>query len=150
MKNWIFKNLFKKEYGGLYCKAFNDAYKDLEETNVYNTEEKAKELADQKLLSMLSAVDYNKVVKLDKTKGIVIIGDTPAEAGRLSNLKAEADFLMQSDIWTLLQETPKELAQQSLFKISESLDDLKKGKAMLYTLSAQQNIVNLLSSYIKK
>ena len=134
----------------IYRKAFNDASKDLEETNEYNTEERAKELMEQRLLALLSIVDMNSIVTVDNQKGFLFIGGDKVDEGRLANLKAEADFLMESDIWKLLQETPKQLAHKALFVTSESLDDLKKGKSMLYTLSSQQNIVDILRSFKKK
>jgi len=150
MKNWILKKLFSKEREELYRKAFFDASKDLEETNVYNTEERAKELADKMLMDMLSVVDYNKVISIDTRKGILFAGKDRIEVARLSNLKSEAEFLMESELWQLIKETPKELAHQALFKTSESLDDLKKGKAMLYTLSAQQNIIDIIRTFENK
>ena len=157
MKNWIFKRFFKHQYKirekekeELYRKAFFDASKDLEETNLVNIEEKGKELAEKMLLEMMSIVDYNKVVSVGKQRGILYAGKEEIDIARLANLKAEADFLVESELWKFLSETPKELAHQSLFKNSESLDDLKKGKAMLYTLSAQQNIIDIIRSFENK
>ena len=49
---------------------------------------------------------------------------------------------MESDLWKLMSETPKAEAHLSMFVRGESLDDMKKGKAMLFTISQQQNIVN--------
>lgn len=134
----------------IYRKAFDDTRKDLEETNEYNTEQRAEELANKKLLAMLSIVDMNSIVTLDAKNGFLYIGGEKTDDAKLANLRSEAEFLMESDIWKLLQETPKELAHKALFITSESLDDLKKGKSMLYTLSAQQNIINILLSYKKK
>lgn len=150
MKNWILKKLFAKEREGLYRKAFFDASKDLEETNVYNTKEKAHEMAQKMLLDMMSVVDYNNVVSVGKQRGILYAGKEEIDVARLANLKAEADFLMESELWKFIVETPKELAHQALFKNSESLDDLKKGKAMLYTLSAQQNIIDIIRTFENK
>lgn len=102
------------------------------------------------LNSLLSNVDLNRIVSLDKARGIVYIGGKQADRGRLTNLKAEAEFLMQSDLWKLLQETPRELAQRAMFVDSESIDDLKKGKSILYTLSTQQKIVDTLLTVVIK
>lgn len=112
--------------------------------------ERAVKLADEMVNNLLSNTDLNKIVTLDKTKGIVYIGGVKATQGRLTNLKAEAEFLLQSDIWGLLHETPKELAQRTMFINSESLDDMKKGKSILYTLSTQQNILEVLKNIIIK
>lgn len=104
----------------------------------------------ERLNELLSNVDLDKIVSLDKTHGVIYIGGERADNGRLTNLKAEAEFLVNSEIWTLLYETPKELAQRAMFVQGESLDDMKKGKSILYTLSTQQNIINTLKSYLPK
>ncbi len=108
------------------------------------------EKAIQLLNELLSNVDLTKIVAVDKTRGIVYIGGEKADAGRLANLKAEAEFLLNSELWTLIYETPKELAQRAMFVNGESLDDMKKGKSILYTLSTQKNILDTLKSVIIK
>lgn len=119
---------------------------ELEEEIRVRSETRAVEI----LNDLLSNVDLTKIVSLDKVRGIVYIGGKQTEKGRLMNLKAEAEFIMQSDLWKLLQETPRELAQRAMFVDSESLDDLKKGKSILYTLSTQQKIVDTLMSFVIK
>lgn len=130
--------------------AFPKALADLKETNLYDTEEKAKELTKKTLNNLLSPVDLTAIVTLDKNRGIVYIGGVKADDGRLNNLKAEAEFILQSDIWRLIYETPKELAQRTMFVSGETLADMQKGKSILYTLSTQKNIVETLKGYIKK
>jgi hypothetical protein len=108
------------------------------------------EEADNKLNKLLSTVDTNKIVTIDKNHGIVYIGGVKADEGQLTNLKAEAEALMRFDLWHLLYETPKELAQRTMFVHSESLDDLKKGKSMLYLLDSQKKIIDIFLSYQQK
>ncbi len=161
IKQWILNREFVKEYvlsfiktgeenEALYRKAFNDARKDLEETQIFNVDKKAKELSDKKLNEMLSIVDMNHVISIDKKNGILYLGKERATDIELINLKAEADFIVNSHIWKLLHETPKELAHRTMFVSSESLDDLKKGKSMLYTLDSQQSVINTLRGYTPK
>ncbi len=155
LQNWILKRKFivtafevaKEE---IYRKAFKDARADLDETNVYDIDKKAEELSNSKINSLLSVVDVNKIVTLDKTRGIVYIGGSKVDEGRLSNLKAEAEFFLESDLWHLIYETPKELAQRSMFVNGETLADMAKGKSMLYTLSTQNNIVQTFKGYVPK
>ena len=130
--------------------AFKNARKDLEETMSDDIDKRAEELAKRKLSELLSPVDLRKIVTLDKEKGIVYIGGERAEAGRLSNLKAEAEFFLQSDLWTLLYENPKELASRTMFVSGETLADMQKGKSILYTLSTQKNIIDTFKSYVEK
>jgi len=163
IKNWIVNLRFVREYYSgttfeekftteekIYQKAFADALNDLKETNVYDTEKKAEELANKKLNDLLSNVDLNKIVTLDKQRGIVYIGGEKVDEGRLGNLKAEAEFFLQSDLWQLIHETPKELAQRQMFVNGETLADLQKGKSILYVLSVQKNIVETVKGFIKR
>lgn len=113
-------------------------------------EDLIKQEVEKRLNQMLSIVDMNHVISIDKKNGILYLGKERASDAQLANLKAEAEFLAQSSIWKLLHETPKELAHRTMFVSSESLDDLKKGKAMLYTLDNQQNVVHLLQQYTPK
>lgn len=156
MKNWILNTFFKKEMDSMFEKAkfegskdaFKKAREDLEETNVYDTDEKAKVLAKKMLNDLLSVVDESQIMTKANT-GIVFIGGAKVDDVTLSNLKAEAEFLTNSQIWKLMNETPKELAQRSMFVNGESLADLQKGKSMLYTLSTQNNILELCMKYGK-
>jgi len=113
-------------------------------------EERIDELANEKLAELLSIVDLRKIVTVDRPRGIVYIGGSRVDAGRLANLKAEAEFFIASDLWNLLYETPKELAHKAMFVAGESIDDMKKGRSMLYVLSSQKNIIDTFRSYIPK
>ncbi len=130
--------------------AFKNARQDLEETNVYDVDTKAKELSTKQVNDLLSPTDLRKIVTLDKQRGIIFIGGEKAEEGRLANLKQEAEFFLQSDLWSLLYETPKELASRAMFVQGETLADLQKGKSILYTLSTQNNIVQTFKAYVNK
>ncbi len=154
IKVWFLNKYFKKNIENIFRAASIDAFEkardDLKETNVYDVETRAKEIAEKKLNDLLSPTDLRKIVTLDKNKGIVFIGGEKADDGRLANLKAEAEFFLQSDLWQLLYETPKELASRSMFVNGETLADLQKGKSILYTLSTQNNIVQTFKGYIGK
>lgn len=128
-------------------KAFPAAQKDVLDTMTDDIEKKAEERAKQLLNDMLSPVDLHKIVTLDKNHGLVYIGGVKAEEGKLSNLKAEAEFFLQSELWQLIHETPKELAQRSMFVDGKDLVDLQKGKSILYSLSSQNNIVQIFKAY---
>lgn len=142
----IFKSVYR--LGGI--DSFPLAQKDILETMVDDLEKKAEFLAKKKLNDLLSPVDLTAIVGLNKQEGAIYIGGIRADDIQLANLKAEADALSEMYLWHLLQETPKELAQISMFVAGESLEDMKKGRSILYTLSSQRNIIDLLRSYKPK
>ena len=147
----IKKKIFtEKDKEALYRKAFNDAREDLEETRLDDVEKRAIELAEKKLLGMLSVVDPNFIVTVDPTNGFVFIGGKKADAIQLNNLRSEAELLTAGTLWKLLYETPNKLAQDSMFVKGETLADMQKGKSMLYTLSTQKKIIDTFLSYGKK
>lgn len=130
--------------------SFALAHKDILETMADDLDKRAEALAKKKLNDLLSLVDMNSVVTINKQQNKVYIGGQEIDTGRISNLKAEAESLSQFDLWHIIQETPKELAQQAMFVAGDSLDDMKKGRSMLYLLSNQRNIVNLFKDIIIK
>ncbi len=152
MKDWILQTFFSKELaeaerqGGI--KAFPLASKDVLETMRDDLDDQADLLAVQKLQNMLTGVDLTRVVTMTRT-GLIYIGGEKADEIRLQNLRAEAEALVQMEIWKLIHETPRELAQKQMFVSSETLDDVKKGKAVLFLLSQQDNIVEILRN-VKK
>jgi hypothetical protein len=111
-----------------------------------NNEDVIKKEVEKRLNDMLSTVDMHKIVTVDSKAGIVYIGGERVDKMRLNNLRQEAEAISQFELWSLLMETPKELAQRAMFVNSESLDDLKKGKTILYTIDTQQKIVNTLKN----
>lgn len=113
-------------------------------------EQKIREKAEEMLAKLLSPIDPKLILKMDKEKGVLFIGDERPDQGRLNNLKAEAEFLLQTDLWKILYETPKALAEKTMFVSGETLDDLKKGRSMLYTLSVQKNIIDTFLKIIPK
>jgi hypothetical protein len=164
-KNWCFRKvnsiLFTDDFEDLktqkYTQGFSDGTVDgaryerarfekekLDFQNTFNVPIDYETEVAKRMNDMLSPVDLNAIIKLDKAKGIVLIGDETVDPVRLSNLRSEAEFLLNSEIWKLLYETPKELAQRAMFVDSQSLDDMKKGKSILYTLSTQKKIIDTL------
>lgn len=129
--------------GGI--KSFKLAHEDILLTMQDDLDDQAEELAQQKLSQMLTAVDMTKVIS-QKGK-ILYLGKNIIDEGTLANLKSEAEFLYASQIWKVIQETPRELAQLSMFVDDGKIENqLIKGRAVLYTLDTQKRIVELLSS----
>lgn len=153
IKRWLCKDFLFEECD----KAFKDGIENerTENLGLIKRGEQARlhsidEEVNKKINALLSVVDYNSIVSLDKRTGMVYIGGKRVDEGRLLNLKSEAEFILNSDIWKLVYETPKELAQRQMFVSSESLDDMKKGKSILYTLSTQKNILDTFKNVVAK
>lgn len=157
--NWLEKVILKisfinhalkeaERFGGIA--SFPLAQKDIMETMADDLDKKAEELAKKKLNDLLSPVDLKSVVTLNKQIGAIFIGGQRVEDGRLTNLKSEAEFITNSEIWQLLSETPKSLAERAMFINGEGLDDLKKGRSILYTIATQKNILDTFISYKPK
>lgn len=130
--------------------SFPLAHKDIMSTMADDLDLKAEELAKKKVGELLGGVDLEQVVTVDRRMNAILIGGRPAEEGLLNTLRSEVEFLLSSEIWKLIQETPKKLAERALFLEGENMDSLIKGRAILYTLSTQENIVNKLRDYVKK
>ncbi len=154
LKQWLIKTFFQEELDNTLRLASIDAFKkaqdDVLATMRDDIDDQAEKLAKQKLSDLLAGVDLHKIVTIDKQRGIVYIGGEKVEEGRLASLKSEAEYFTHSDLWVLLHETPKELAQRTMFVSGETLADMQKGKSVLYTLSTQKNIIDMFLSYTKK
>jgi hypothetical protein len=146
MKDYLLKTkLFAWAYRQGGIDAFPLAQKDILETMRDDLDAQAEELANRKLATLLSIVDEKLIVSASKTGTLLIGGERPDDA-RLANLKEDAEFLMQSDIWKLLYETPKALAEKAMFVDDGKLDtQLLKGRAILYTLATQKKIIGIFS-----
>lgn len=137
-----------KRQGGI--EAFPLASKDVLETMRDDLDVQAEDIAYKKLDKMLSIVDKNKIVTFNSQTKQVYIGGELADQAQLQSLKAEAEYLLSTNLWTIIYETPKALAEKAMFISSESLDDLKKGKSILYTLDTQKNIIDKFKNYTPK
>lgn len=123
--------------------AFTKAHADIRETMADDLDQKAEDLAKIKLNGLLSIVDDRAIITLDTRARAIFIGGERADDSRLHNLKAEAEFFQESDLWKIIYETPKRLAEKAMFTDDGKLDNqLLKGRAILYTLETQKKIVD--------
>ncbi len=131
--------------------AFVKAREDVLETFQGDVEARAEEIATQRLQSLLSVVDERSIVTFNHKNGLIYIGGELAEAGQLNGLKSEAEFLVQSDLWKLIYESPKSLAEKAMFSDDGNLDNLLlKGRVMLYTIGTQKKIVETFKNLEKR
>ncbi len=139
--------LFKLVYRQGGIDSFALAQKDILETMADDLDKRANELVDDKISLLLSAVDSKRIATFNEKTKQYFIGGELATNEQLAVLKQEADMIKTLSIWPILIETPKELAEQSMFVKGETLADLQKGRSMLYTIATQQKIVELFSGY---
>ena len=126
--------------------AFPLASKDIWSTLEDEVDKRASVLSEKKLNDLLTVVDANAIVSLDTRNGVVYIGGEQVDDVRLQSLKSEAEYMLSSDLWKILYETPKSLAEKAMFVSGDSIDDMKKGRAVLYTLATQKKIIDTFLS----
>lgn len=134
----------------LYRKAFADARADLDETNVFNVEEKAKELTSKRLGEMLGFVDEKFILTHNKEKGFVFLGGEKLTPEQIMNLKSEAEIILTSTMWKIFYNSIGDIARKAMFEKSETFQDMLSGKMLLYHLSLQKNILDLFKKYESK
>lgn len=140
----ILKEIYRQ--GGI--DSFALAQKDILETMRDDLDKKAEELAKEKLNKLLSIVDEKLIISFSERIKAVFVGGEKVDDARLQSLKAEADYFLASDLWKLLNETPKRLAEHAMFTDDGKLENqLLKGRVMLYTLDIQVRTLEALKRY---
>ncbi len=109
-------------------------------------EQTIQEEVEKRLLELLTVVDLSAVVKLDQHGLLYIGGERPSEE-RLLGLRSQAELIQQSEVWKLIYESPKQLAQEALFVTGNDLASLQKGRSMLYVLETQKKIIDTFAAY---
>ncbi len=150
MKNWILKTFFAKDLieatraGSI--DAFAKAHEDIMHTINDETQKLATELAEKKLVALLSVVDPLSIISVDNKTKQLCVGGEPVTPIQAHNLKNEAEFLTDSSLWKILYETPKHLAHEAMFVTGEDVASMTKGRAILFTLETQKKIVDILKA----
>lgn len=130
--------------------AFKFAREDMEQTKTEETEDRVDELAKKKLSDLLGFVDENYILTHNKEKGLVFLGGERLEPAQILNLKQEAEVIASTALWKIFNNSLGDIAKKTMFEKSESYDDMKSGKMMLYNLSLMNNILKIFKTYIPK
>ena len=102
----------------------------------------------KRLEGLLSPIDTNLIATFNDRTRQVYIGGILTDEARLANLRSEAEALMEFDLWNIIYETPKALAQKAMFSDDGKLEtQLLKGRAMLYLLDTQKRIIDTFKSF---
>lgn len=148
MKNWLIRLPGLKEiYRWGSMDAFHKAHADILGSMQEELDRRAETLALKKLEQLLTVVDESAIVSIDARTKVIKIGGEQVDAMRLNNLKSESEFFNESDLWKVLYETPKKLAENAMFVDDGKIESqLLKGRAVLYTLATQKKILDIFKS----
>ncbi len=113
-------------------------------------EDKIKEQANLLISNLFGFGDEKQVITHSKQTNQFFVGGIAIDDSRVANLRSEAEFFLASDMWKIINETLRDVACKVMFEKSTSFDDMKNGKSILYTLSFQNNTLNLLKNYKPK
>ena len=165
-RNWLFLRtnhvFYPQDFDDLkseqYTKGFSDGVKNgiesermsyARQKELYSPDPQPLNIEAQveaRLNEMLSVVDPKMVVTFDAKTKQVFIGNELASEGQLMNLKAEAEALSSFQLWGIICESIKALAERAMFIDGENIDTMRKGRSVLYTLSTQKRIVDTFKS----
>lgn len=109
-------------------------------------EQRVEELANEKLNKLLSIVD-EKLILVITPEGKVKVGGVDATPQLKANLKSEAEFFSESDLWKLINTKISHEAQRIMFVTGISLKEIEMGRSMLYLLDMQKRIIDVLKTY---
>lgn len=146
-KEWLF-NRYLAEASS---RAMAMAQRDMLETMEDDLDKRAQIIADKKVKDLYVPIKMEHVITMTKN-GVIYINGEQADDARLANLKNEAEALLQFDLFKVLHDTPRALAEKSMFlEDGEITTQLLKGRAVIYMLDSQKKILDLLKNVqIKK
>lgn len=113
-------------------------------------EDVLEEAVNKRLVEMLGFFDFKSVITYKEDIGTLFINGERIDGGRLANLKSEAEFILKTDLWKILDDTIRFSAYERMFTKSKTIEDLLSGKMWLYHLDTQKKIMALLKRVIVK
>jgi hypothetical protein len=102
------------------------------------SEEKTK---NELLKEYFCAIVPEDIMTIDKLGKIKIDGIEISEGEKIALIE-EAKFFRESRLYKIMMNTPKKMAMEAMYNLSQSYDDMKSGKMMLYNLSVQEKLIN--------
>jgi hypothetical protein len=96
------------------------------------------------LKNLLNAITLSDIIKYDK--GQWSINGRGMTIEEMEAIKEEAKFISKTRIWALLQGTLAEEAKDRMFNKARTIDDIMWGKALLYNLDLQNQIISTLKN----
>ena len=95
------------------------------------------------LKDLLCAVVAEDILGVDKM-GKIYLNKELIRDDEIRMLQAEAKFLNNSRLWSILTNTLYLQAQKTMFELATSFDDMRQGKAILYAIDVQKKIIKII------
>lgn len=96
------------------------------------------------LKEYFNAVVVEDVLTASKT-GKVYLGGVEITPGELSALQKDAEYFKKSKLASILWNSIYSQAQTIMFEKAKSFEDMMNGKMMMYNISVQKKIVDILA-----
>lgn len=91
-------------------------------------------------------IEAKDVFSLDRTRVVAKIDGLELTHQEKINLKNEVRFFNESRLKKILMDSIYDIARKTMFEKSETFDDMLQGKMMLFNISVQKNILQLIEN----
>ena len=81
-----------------------------------------------------------------RTQNEVSLGGKKLTPAELQQLRSESLILKRMRIWQVINATLEEKAKEMMIKNAKSIDDIRGGKVVYYTLDTQRNILAVVDN----
>lgn len=102
------------------------------------------------LRNLTCSVDPEMVITYDPKTNLVFIEGEQISHSEALSLKQEAKMLQNTRLWSIMQETLKSNARDTMITKSRTFEDMRSGKLMLYNLDIQKKIIAAVERYTIK
>ncbi len=101
---------------------------------------------EEKFAKLLISVNPYEVFTSGGNGTRIYLNGKLIEESEIADLQSQVEFLRQSRLWNVLNETVRDQAMELMFTKSKTIEDLTFGKAMLYNLGVQNKIMDLIKA----
>jgi hypothetical protein len=95
---------------------------------------------------LFNAVTEDDYFYEDAVNKKLMIGNIPASDQKLKNFKAEAQFMLQSELYPQLLKDLQYTANKKMFINSNNVDDMIFGKAVLFCIDVMHKKIKILAN----
>ena len=85
------------------------------------------------------------IIRQTKT-GVILLGNTEITIEELRSLQAEAKALINMRIWSIINESIKQLVYERGWKDSTTIEQLNTAKAQFSVLETQASIISVINN----